>query len=336
MPETANIAAMAEKLSDELFAIFGWKKTGSTNQNWECQNASHAVKSHPSDVVFYYDEPYSAIRTYLNCDLKSYAKGSITSTSVKAAIDSLAKAVACAEVSEQWQQMYCRGHKNVTAAICGLLFVYNHDGAYDADFRSMLNEVVPSKLALPRGSKLIVLGPHDIYWLDNVRYDIENSRGKNKLPPAEKCQFLYPDLVRRKVIHTKPRTAATVEMLTSPWIMLESQNEDGSRSGVDVYYRDDGNTTDEFLYLIDWLLQYNVIHSAVTIRIKTLDADSNASTRFEQAKDTYVDNYARLIGSPPDGQQRTANMEKRLDTITCRAIPQVISNFSEIELGMRL
>ena len=238
--ETTNIARMAEKLSEELFSTFGWKDTGSTNQNWSCQNSSHGSKTHPSDVVFFYDEPYSDIRTYLNCDLKSYKKGSITSASVRAAIESLAKAVSCAEVSEEWQRKYC--HKNVTPAICGLLFIYNHDGAYDADFNTMLKEIAPSKLALPRGSKLIVLGPQDIFWLDNVRHDIVLCRGSNTLPPTEQCQFLYPDLVRRKLIIAKPRTAATVEMLTSPWIMLESRDKENHRIGLDIYYRDQGNT----------------------------------------------------------------------------------------------
>ena len=33
------------------------------------------ILTHPSDVVFYYDEPYSSYRTYVNTDLKSYKKG---------------------------------------------------------------------------------------------------------------------------------------------------------------------------------------------------------------------------------------------------------------------
>jgi hypothetical protein len=333
MAETANIAAMAEKLSNELFSVFGWKRVGPTNQNWACEDTSHNLKTHPSDVVFFYDEPYAAIRTYLTCDLKSYKKGSITGASVKAAIESLSKAVACANKSSAWQKLYL--HKNVTPVICGLLFIYNHDGGYDAGFPALLSEIVPSTLALPKGSKLIALGPRDVSWLDNVRYDIERCRGKGTLPPAERCQFFYPDLVRRKLIQSKPHTAATVEVLTSPWIMLESQNADGMRSGVDIYYRDSGNTQDEFIYLIDWLLHYNVVHNAVSVRIKTFNADRSAAAFFDQAKHIYVDNYGRIIGSRTDLRQRTSALEKRLTTISCQSIPQVISTFSDVELGMR-
>jgi hypothetical protein len=73
-----------------------------TNINWPCENQEkHEVKTHPSDVVFWYDEPYSQSRTYVNCDLKSYAKGSITAGSVREAIESLAKTLSCAEVSQE-------------------------------------------------------------------------------------------------------------------------------------------------------------------------------------------------------------------------------------------
>lgn len=65
MAETADIAAMAERLSGELFAEFFWKRTGPMNENWACERPEHhKVKTHPSDVVFYYDEPYTQQRTY--------------------------------------------------------------------------------------------------------------------------------------------------------------------------------------------------------------------------------------------------------------------------------
>ncbi|MCY0853228.1 hypothetical protein [Cupriavidus sp. D39] len=101
MAETTNIAKMAEKLSKELFAEFLWQKMGPTNINWPCEDqSSHKAITHPSDVVFYYEEPYTQARTYVNCDLKSYAKGSITASSIRSAIESLARALSCAEKSE--------------------------------------------------------------------------------------------------------------------------------------------------------------------------------------------------------------------------------------------
>ncbi|MFA5678843.1 MAG: hypothetical protein WC953_10640 [Pseudomonas sp.] len=87
----------------------------------------------------------------VHCDLKSYAKGTIRPASVKAAIESLAKQVACAEKSDSWRDFH--GHDHVTASICGLLFVYNHDGEYEADFQKNLIGINPESLQLPRGSK---------------------------------------------------------------------------------------------------------------------------------------------------------------------------------------
>lgn len=101
MPETSKVAQMAKKLSDEVFSEFFWTKVGPEDQNWPCEDEEHhGVSTHPADVVFHYDEPYSPKRTYVHCDLKSYAKGTITSANVHGAIESLAKQVACAEKSE--------------------------------------------------------------------------------------------------------------------------------------------------------------------------------------------------------------------------------------------
>lgn len=63
MAETANIAKLAEFVANNLFARFFWGATGSWNQNWPCEIANHDRKTHPSDVVFYYDEPYFLRRT---------------------------------------------------------------------------------------------------------------------------------------------------------------------------------------------------------------------------------------------------------------------------------
>ena len=51
------------------------------------------VATHPTDVVFYYDEPYSNHRTYINCDLKSYAANTIQKGEVRKAVQSLARAL---------------------------------------------------------------------------------------------------------------------------------------------------------------------------------------------------------------------------------------------------
>ncbi len=161
MAETSPTAKMAAKLSDEVFAEFFWEKVGPIDQNWPCEDHEHhGVDTHPADVVFYYDEPYSLKRTFVHCDLKSYGKTTITATAVHGAIESLAKQVACAEKSEKWRDLYMHG--NVTPEVCGLLFVYNHDGGYEKDFSSHLGTTKDARLPLPKGSRLFVLGPEEI------------------------------------------------------------------------------------------------------------------------------------------------------------------------------
>lgn len=90
MAETGNIAKMAEKISNQLFVDFYWERVGEMNTNWDCVDPLHKKKTHPSDVVFFYDNPYAHSTTYVTCDLKSYGKGSITSSKIQEAVGSLA------------------------------------------------------------------------------------------------------------------------------------------------------------------------------------------------------------------------------------------------------
>ena len=212
MAETINIAKMAEKLSKEMFAEFLWQRMTPTNINWPCEDQDvHKVKTHPSDVVFYYDEPYTQARTYINTDLKSYGKGSITVGSIRSAIESLARSLSCAEKSEEFRTKFL--HEHVSPDICGLLFVYNHDGEYDKDFSGLLGQVKNEKLDIPTKSKIVVFGPRDIFWLNNVHHEIAYMRGGGAiLPDREHCKYFYPHLVRRKNVQLEHATAATLEM----------------------------------------------------------------------------------------------------------------------------
>ena len=216
----SNIAKIAEYVATKLFHTFRWKLTGTTNYNWPCEKRDiHKRRTHPTDAAFYYDEPYSLYRTYVNCDLKSYARESITAGAVISAITELSKSLTCAEISEAWRDMYV--DRDVNASVVGLLFVYNHDGEYDKDFDSILSSIKEDELPIPKGSRIVVLGPKQIHWLDNVHHDIVYMRGTGNLPGEDECRFYYPELVRKKVVQRGQATAATLEMLTGPWITLE-------------------------------------------------------------------------------------------------------------------
>lgn len=72
----------------------------------------HKKKIHPSDVVFSYKEAYSAQTTYLNVDLKNYAKETIKPFKIENALKSLALTISCAETSPEWQNLYLNSKDN--------------------------------------------------------------------------------------------------------------------------------------------------------------------------------------------------------------------------------
>lgn len=327
MAETSKIAQMAMKLSNDLFSEFFWEKVGPEDQNWPCEDrAHHGVPTHPADVVFYYDEPYSLSRTYIHCDLKSYAKGSIKTETVQGAVVSLAKQIACAEKSTKWRDLYM--HANVTPNVCGMLFVYNHDGNYDKNFSAHLDKV--KDVMLPRGARLFILGPADIFWLDNVRYDIRQLRGSSgsdSLPSARYCKYFYPQLDGKANLQPGKARAATLEMLTSPWIVLEYKyGQSQSLSGMVIYCRRLGATEEEFMYLLDYLRYFQIFKDVTKIEVRTLETSEAAAARFQKAQQRYIE----CLG---DGLKNTELAEK-IKSVVYKKMTQVVTDFSSIDLGM--
>jgi len=323
--ENENIARQAEILAGELFAEFFWERVGPTNHDWPCETPEeHGVTTHPCDVVFYYDEPYSAQRTYVHCDLKSYAKGSIKSPAIKTALISLGKQISCADKSTQWQEKHA--HDYVTYSICGLLFVYNHDGEYDADFNASLAFVANESLQLPRGKKVFVLGPKEIFWLDNVSNEIQRMRGKRvpELPGAEHCSYYHPQLVRKANLQVKKAKSATLETLTSPIIILEARDPRGSaQRKIIVFYSRAGEVADEFIYLIDVIRKYELLDERTQVVIKTLNASPISSPTFQKSQQQYIEG---LSGTSTDLSEYVLN-------IKYEPISEIKTTYSSIDLG---
>lgn len=363
MAETSNISQIAEILANDLFSRFLWYETGGWNQNWACVRDDHVlpkrkkrkpasqknvvdlsdeeneaaqpetsevdvdadvykITSHPSDVVFYYDEPYSMLRTYINTDLKSYKKGSINPSTVASAVQSLARSLECAEVSLEWREKFV--HEEKSYRIVGLLFIYNHDGEYDLGFDDILSRVNQENLTIPKNSRIFILGPRDIRWLDNVRYDIVSLRGTERLPHEDKCSFFYPDLVRKKIVQSSAK-AATLEILTGPWIILSYRAESMNPAGYVIYFRGLGKYAEEFLYLIDHLLHYQMVKPGVKISVRAFQADENAPAHFKRAVEEYIENC----------EGDSSDLAKQLHAIEWELIPQVRSQFSQVKIGMK-
>lgn len=324
MAETANIAKMAEILSQDVFAEFQWQKIGPLNQNIPClREEQHGVKTHPTDIVFYYDEPYSPVRTYVNVDLKSYAAGSISVAIVRAALESLAKAITCAEISQVWQERYVLNTD--TPEICGMLFIYNHDGEYDRRFNQILAQIKVESLDIPKNSKIVVLGPQDVFWINNVMHEIAFMRGgRGILPAREFCRFEYPHLVRKKKVQLEKARAATLEMLTAPWILLSFVDpKKSNRKGFVLFCRRSGETVEEFLYLLDYLMHYQILVSDTDVYLKFLEPSTNAAALFDKAKAQYLEE----VGGAEE-------LKGRLATIVFGQMNEVRTKFSDVELGM--
>ena len=78
MSETANIAAMAEKVSADVFKWFKWEMLPPMDFDFNChkpekhKTSDLPKKTHPVDAVFKYFDPYLGKDILLNTDLKSY------------------------------------------------------------------------------------------------------------------------------------------------------------------------------------------------------------------------------------------------------------------------
>lgn len=321
MGETEAIAQMAEKIADEIFSEFFWDKLGPVNQNWACvKNDRHDRKTHPADVVFTYAEPYRNENTYALFDLKSYSKGAISKPKMRAAIESLATAVECAQVSSDFQTLYQLRGQNTN--IIGVLFVYNHDGEYDADFHNNIPNIGLEAFQFPKDSRIIVMGPKDISDLYTITADMVSLRGKAKpaLPPREHCTFYYPDL-DGKALMQRGKAAASIECIMGPWIGIAHSKE--QHSGLLLYYKRPGKSRDEFLYLLDYLLHFQQLKDGFEIEIRLTNPDKNAEANFQHA----VQEYIRQINC-------SADLRLQLSAIKCSRVPSFRREFSKTAIGM--
>lgn len=334
--ENANISRMAEILSKEVFAEFLWQQIGPMNKSWQCeQKEAHDTKEHPSDVVFFYDEPYSHSRTYINCDLKSYSKSSITSDAITKAAVSLSKQIACAEQSAEWQSLYV--HDDMDYNVIGLLFVYNHDGQYEGDFRKRLDSIDIKDLHHPAGSKIIILGPEDIHWLDNIRYEITYMRGSqnsDRLPDREFYRYFYPQLPGRRNLQLDKAKAATLDILTSQYVILHYKDPRHSdREGVIVFYRRADATAQDFMYLIDYLRLHGLIKENITVKIKTLHS-GNLPVEFQKGMQQYIEGLNDGYQDSSPQQTDISPLAELIKEIKLSPFSQVRTTFSDIPIGM--
>lgn len=323
MSETENISRLAEIVSKDLFGWFKWHKAKPTNENWECVINHHSKNTHPSDVVFYYDDPYSGDTQYVNTDLKSYAAKSITKGSIETALTSLALSVECANVSQSWQDKFLMSDE-AFGQVSGLLFIYNHDDQYDLDFSSRLEQVDFSAVKIAEDNFITVMGPDLIRRLNDIVQDIKSLVASDELPRKEGYTFFYPDLIRARRSGDEWDKPATLQSLTAPWLIIKHRKTNDQPEGFLIYYNLKGDTVEEFIYLIDAMSHYQMFSGDLGIRIRFTESDHNASQNFEKAKHEYL----RMWGDD-EGRQ------KQMSKIEVRKIDQFARMFNPMEIGMR-
>lgn len=324
MSETKYIAAMADKIAKNLFSVFKWEIKVVEDHSWECVNPDeHGGKNdHPSDCVFCYRDPYDNEMKYINTDLKSYSKKSINKEQVNKAIHSLSYATNCAFYNDNWKILF---KPEGVYSIIGMLFVYNHCGEYNGDFDDIVNEIGSEDNHLDSDKMLYVFSPYKIKELNSIANDIKVSIGNEELPPNSKFSFFHPNeiLIKNHFDHDYSEPA-TINVLSSPWIIIKHADCPREKAGYLIYYTKDGTEQDEFDYFIDALSYYQIINNTNNVRIKLTKKSRYASHNL---MNSIVKYYKSLGRTETESQALASYMVKgTIDLVT----PQ----FSSLELGV--
>jgi hypothetical protein len=348
LSETENIAKMAEIVSLNILSHFKWNKIDLYNTNFDCKKSTEHSKrdnsTHPVDVVFHYLDPYTGKRVLFNTDLKSYASGSITVTKIRSALKSLAKTLECARLSKQWQERFAQFDE--PKDIRALLLTYNHTGDFDKEFytkffykkKDETKQIIdPASLPLKKNQLLHIIEPIQIVYLNTVITDLNSLISSRKFPHFDenKHWFFYPDLYLHKTHFNKYERAASIEMLSSPFLIIghdEVLNHSGSivePAGFVVYYNGRGETVDEFVYLLDTLSRNQILDSSSIIKIRCTHHEKNSDivTQFKNA----IRKYSAAWGFDDYKNKRLAEIEENFETVT-----QTKQLLCEINLGWRL
>lgn len=335
MAETENISHIASKVANDIFRVFHWDAHPQRNANFECVFDHHITEkekkkiTHPADVVFHYLDPYLHQRVYLHTDLKSYKKTSIKQTKIREALKSLAMTVECARASPDWTKKFS-AVENEPHDIRGLLFVVNHDGKAQGEFSHYLRGIAKANLPIAKNQLLHILGPVEINRLYAIATDIRLLKEEKKL--SERYRFFYPDLTLwKRGTADDQRVAATIETLLSPYFIITHDSikdeKSGSlifQAGSIVFYAREGKTVEEFVYLLDSLLRYQLVNSGSQIRIRM-----SSPERVAEYQNNFLKAKARYCKEWGFDENRQAEIE----AITIDAIQTAHHNYSPDEIG---
>jgi hypothetical protein len=242
---------------------------------------------------------------------------------VGVALRKLARATDCTRRSNDWQVRFVQPEVSWTSV--GMLFIFNHDNSYDADFGKILDQQDEKMVPVAKNSRLFVLGPADIRFLATLSTDMKVLRGDGQLPAKDLCFFNYPHLFSVRARH--PRSpCATIETLLGPWIFLRYSADTKtptSREGCIVYMRGTGDTVDEFRYLFDYLFRFQLVDEVRSIQVRMPYASDLAKVQFNHAKESYA---AALPGNK--------QVRELLDQVSFKVPINIVAHYRIETLGM--
>lgn len=321
MGETENLARMAELVFGSVAEALGWKKSGPTNMNWECVNPQHRAgnsqrSTHPTDVIYTYEDIRSDERVYINVDLKSYKKDSITKTSVRSSLLNLAESVSCANVSGGFRELYVQTNANERFKVAGALFVYNHDQERirRGEFSDWLDEFSEVHGLITKKNKVFVFEPYKVLWLYTLAKDINNTEGP-------KHKFHYPSFRKQRVL-TNEHPSASLELLFAPALGVIRRPKD---QRIYTLYSDGPLDVMGWAHLIDYLARCQIFNSVDAVEVVGgPNAGQNAKVHRSAAVSFYSD---RAQLSPRD-------RELLNEMLSFRRIKLVEPDLVESDIGM--
>ncbi|MCG9739636.1 hypothetical protein L1D32_15845 [Shewanella insulae] len=298
MAETKNIDKMAEWISNKIFTELKWNIHPTRDVNWDCCLKTHDKKTHPTDVVFSYIDPYSGVKQYIQTDLKSYCKTSISITRVRNAVKSLALQVECANSSDDWNKLYRLDESKF--GLHGLLFIYNNDGDYDRDLLDNLKTLPQYNFSLPAESTVNVFSPRLIRFLLSVVQDIKDRRGIEsyesdasvwtKIAEHDECGFYYPDK-QNKCADSFTHHPASMPMIMSGMLLYCYEHPVHKKKVLNIFWDEEPNSHHHFIYLFEYIFNYQMLNMFERIFVIT-PFSTESFTHFDVATKIYKEQYA--------------------------------------------
>ncbi|MGJ7103100.1 hypothetical protein ABMZ77_10070 [Morganella morganii] len=318
--ETKNIDEIAGIISSRIFDELGWQCQKTTDISWDCclmshfsdkqKNAENPKKTHPTDVVFKYKDPYSDEAQYIQTDLKSYCAKTIEgSRAILSTIRSLSQQVECAPRNSIWKKIFLDSSTE-KFNVHGMLFIYNHDNEYDKNLYERISGAATAQYSMSEKSFISVFDPKLIRFLLDVTENIEKRRcypdkinqSKNilwqKIPDIEKCTFFYPD--KHNKIATKGKNhPATLEMITSGMLLYSYEHdfvrdEEGNRKRnkvLNIFWQEDVNSNEHFIFILEYIFNYQLLNQFDKIFIIT-PFSSTSGNHLDYAINDYAGIYS--------------------------------------------